>query len=244
MSELEETQALREERERRIAELESRLARRSGLGVSPRAALVAIVVSVLLLAMQRRELAYALSPREPLSLGAEGDYRLDALASNRYAQVHGIPTVRGVYERDGEQLYVVVGLRDSPFLVRRAALPSEQWEPGRRTPPQPDQRPFAVRGRLLAEEDAPRYANAFETLRSMGEVQPHQDRLWLLVEGERPGEARGPLLVASLLLSFLVLNVYLLVRGLGARRRATAAPLEPHPPSGSQRASRPAQPPS
>jgi hypothetical protein len=219
MSESPESEALRaerEERERRIAELESRLARRSGIGVKPHVALVAIVVGVALLAMQRHELAYFFSPREPLSLGVEGDYRLEGLESNRYAQVHGIPTVRGAYERDGEQAYVVVGLRESPFLVRRATLPTERWTPGR-TPPQPDQRPFAVRGRLLAEEDAPRWRHAFAMLREMGEVQPRGGKLWLLVEGERPGEGYGQLWVAGLLLTFIAANVYLLVRGLTSR---------------------------
>ncbi len=223
MSESEETQALREERERRIAELESRLASRPSLGVKPRVALVGIAVSVLLLAMQRHELAYFFSPREPVTLGAEGDYRLDALESNRYAQVHGIPSVRGAYEREGEQTYVVVGLRESPFLVRRAALPTEQWTPGR-TPPQPDPRPFAVRGRLLSEEDAPRYRNAFELLRSLGEVHPRDGKLWIVVEGERPGEARGQLWAASLLVTFILVNVYLLVRGLTSRRRPPSEP--------------------
>lgn len=222
MSESEESQALREERERRIAELETRLASRPSFGVKPRVSLVAIAVGVLLLAMQRRELAYFFSPREPVTLGAAGDYRLDALESNRYAQVHGIPSVRGAYSREGEQTYVVVGLRESPFLVRRAALPTEQWTPGR-TPPQPDPRPFAVRGRLLAEEDASRYRDAFELLRGFGEVRPHDGKLWILVEGERPGESRGQLWLASLLVTFILVNVYLLVRGLTARRRPPAA---------------------
>jgi hypothetical protein len=216
MSESPESEALREERERRIAELESRLARRSGLGVKPQVALVAIAVAVALLSMQWKDLTYFFSPREPLSLGVEGDYRAEGLESNRYAQVHGIPTARGAYERDGEQVYVVVGLRESPFLVRRGVLPTERWVPGR-TPPPPDQRPFAVRGRLLAEEDAPRWQSAFALLRGMGEVQPRGGRLWLLVEGERPGEGYGQLWVAMLLLTFIAANVYLLVRGLTSR---------------------------
>ncbi|XXF75861.1 hypothetical protein P2318_22735 [Myxococcaceae bacterium GXIMD 01537] len=213
---LEDTRALREERERRIAELESRRGRRLALGVKPHVALMAILVGTALLAMQRHELAYFFSPREPLTLGAEGSYLPGPLESNRYAQVHGLPTVRGAYERDGQAVYVVVGLRDSPFLVRRAALPTEAWVEGR-TPPRPDPRAFAVRGRLLSEEDAPRHRNAVEMLRGLGEVQPRDGRLWLIVEGERPGEAYGQLWVAALLLTFILANVYLLVRGLTAR---------------------------
>jgi hypothetical protein len=175
-----EEQAMREEREQRIAELEARLARRSRGGVKPPVALVAIAVSLALLWMQRRELLYFFSSSTPLSLGAEGDYRYEALVSNRYAQLHGIPTMHGAYEREGEAVYVLVGLTESPFVVRRPALPGEEWVLGKK-PPQPDPRPFAVRGRLLAEEDAPRYQEAFALLRSKGEVKPVGGRLWIVL---------------------------------------------------------------
>ncbi|MDC0715013.1 hypothetical protein POL68_41575 [Stigmatella sp. ncwal1] len=207
-----EEQLVQEERERRIAELEARLARRPRSAVRPPMALLALGVSVALLVMQRRELAYLFSPRTPLSLGVEGDYRPEALISNRYAQVHGVPAAHGAYEREGDALYVLVGLRESPFVVRRPALPGEEWIAGR--PPPPDPRPFAVRGRLLAEEDAPRYRDAFALLREKGELQPREGRLWLVVEGQRPGEDWGRAGVALLLAAFAAANVMLLVRGL------------------------------
>jgi hypothetical protein len=96
-----EEQRVQEERQRRIAELEARLARRSRGAVRPPMALAGIAVSVALLVMQRRELAYLVSPRTPLALGAEGEYRFEALRSNRYAQVHGVPTAHGAYEPEG-----------------------------------------------------------------------------------------------------------------------------------------------
>jgi len=204
-----------EERDRRIAELEARLARRR-VGVKPWVALLAMGVAGVLLGMQWRDVSYFFSPRVPLTLGVEGAYRHEALASNRYAQVHGIPTARGAYERADGGLYVLVGLRESPFVVRRGALSGEQWTSGR-PPPQPDQRPFAVRGRLLSEEDAPRYREALALLRRMGELQPHEGKLWLLVEGEQPGADRGLVVVALALLAFLALNAVLLLKGL--RRR-------------------------
>lgn len=221
-----EDQLIREERERRIAELEARLARRPGSPIKPPVALVAMAVAGALLFMQWREVAYFFSPRTPLSLGTEGEYRYPELVSNRYAQLHGLPTLLGAYERDGSAVFVLVGLRESPFVVRRPALPGEDWVPGR-TPPRPDQRPFAVRGRLLAEEDAPRYRDAFALLRSKGEVQPLEGRLWIIIEGERPGEDFGRLVVALLLVLFIAANGLFLVRGL--RRapdssRATSSP--------------------
>ncbi len=207
-----------EARDQRIAELEARLARRR-VGVKPWVALVAIAVALVLLGMQRGDLAYFFSPGTPLTLGAEGAYQYEALVSNRYAQVHGVPSVRGAYERSGDALYVLVGLRESPFVVRRIAPPGEQWPPGR-PPPHPDQPPFAVRGRLLVEEDAPRYREALALLRSMGEVQPHEGRLWLLVEGERPRGDRGLVLVSLLLLALIAGIAVLLVKGLRGRAGA------------------------
>jgi len=215
-----EEQLIREERERRIVELEARLARRPRSPLRAPVALVGIGVAVALLVMQWREVRYFFSPRTPLSLGAEGEYRYPELVSNRYAQLHGIPTSLGAYERDGDAVFVLVGLRDSPFVVRRPALPGEDWAPGKR-PPQPDQRPFAVRGRLLAEEDARRYKDAFELLRVKGEVQPLEGRLWIVIEGQRPGEDLGRLAVTMLLVLVIATNAWFLVRGL--RRPGPAA---------------------
>lgn len=201
-----------EERAQRIAELEARLRRRR-VGVRVPVMLVALGVSGLLLGMLWPDVAYFFSPRTPLTLGAEGAYRYELLESNRYVQVHGIPTARGAYGRDGEDVYVVVGLRESPFLVRRWALPGEEWAPGQ-APRQPDQRPFGVRGRLLSEEAARGYGGGFRLLREMGEVQPREGRLWLIIEGARPGADKGVLLVALVLVAFLLGNAVLLVKAL------------------------------
>ena len=208
---------LREERERRIAELEERIKRR-GVGVKAPVAVLAMVVGGVLLGLLWKDLAYFFSPRTPLTLGAEGAYRYEALESNRYVQVHGVPTARGAYGREGEDVYVVVGLRESPFLVRRRALPGEEWAPGK-VPPRPDPRPFGVRGRLLAEEDAERYQEGFKLLREMEEVQPRDGKLWLVLEGERPGADKGLLFVALVLVTFILGNAALLIHGL--RKRPT-----------------------
>ncbi|MCY1076551.1 hypothetical protein [Archangium lansingense] len=203
---------LQQERDERIAELEKRIQRR-GVGVKAPVAVLALVVGGVLLGLLWKDLAYFFSPRTPLTLGTEGEYRYDVLESNRYVQLHGVPTLRGAYGREGEDVYVVVGLRESPFLVRRRALPGEEWTPGG-VPPRPDPRPFGVRGRLLAEEDAERYREGFKLLREMREVQPKDGRLWLVVEGERPGGDKGVVLVALLLVTFMLGNAALLYRGL------------------------------
>jgi hypothetical protein len=76
-----------------------------------------------------------------------------------------------------------------------------------------------VRGRLLAEEDAERYQEGFKLLREMGEVQPRDGKLWLVREGERPGADKGLLFVALVLVTFILGNAALLIRGL--RKRPT-----------------------
>jgi len=206
-------------REARMRVLEERISRGPAVGVRPWVAVVAILGGALLLGLNAQETAYFFSEREPLVLGTEGEYRFDLLASNRYAQLHGVPTLRGVYQREGDEVFVIVGLRDTPILVRRRALPTEEWKPGQ-APPQPDQRPFRVGGRLLSETDAPRFGEAFLKLKAWDEVRPRAGKLWLLDEGRRPGMDRGILVADGLLLTFMAVNAYLLVRGVFARRKA------------------------
>ncbi|MFZ5471203.1 MAG: hypothetical protein ACOZIN_17410 [Myxococcota bacterium] len=201
----------RDEREERIAELEARISRRRGPGVKLPVALFAIAACVALLWMQRLDVGYHFSPKEPLSLGAEGDYHFDQLASNRYAQVHGVPTLRGAYSVEEGTTYVVVGLRDTPLLVRRQAFPSEEWKVGT-LPPQPVQSPFAVRGRLLSRQDAVRYEEGFRQLEPLGEVRPRNGQLWILIEGERPGENPVTLLWILGLSAFAVVHAWFALR--------------------------------
>jgi hypothetical protein len=191
------------------------------VGVKIPVALMAMIASTFLLAMERREIGYFFAPRAPIQLGAEGEYRLDRLESNRYAQLHGIPTVRGVYLRQKDATFVVVGVAGSPILVRRHTVAGESWAPGS-TPPRPNQRPFSVRGRLLWAGDASQYKDAFATLTSMGEVTPDKDGLWILLEGERPGSnLRAPLIATALLLFFAV-NAWLCWRAAKERFHRSA----------------------
>lgn len=231
------------ERDEQIAALEQRLQRRPPMGVSaPVAGLAVVLALAAIWIFERRDWAYFFSPAEPVSLGREGEYRWDLLESNRYAQVHGAPTARGLYGPESGGLMVVVGLRDTPVLVRRRALPGEEWAPGKGTPPQPDQRPFAVAGRLmevdaapardsglpralqqawaLVADEAPAWArDAAEQLQKSGEVRPVEGKMWILLSGERPRSDPGLLLITALLLTFAALNSYFLVRDLRHRLR-------------------------
>jgi hypothetical protein len=206
------------ERDEQIAALEQRLRKRP-MGVSaPVAGLAVALALAAIWLFERRDWAYFFSPSEPVSLGREGEYRWDLLESNRYMQIHGTPTTRGLYGPESGGMMVAVGLRDTPVLVRRRALPGEEWAPGKKTPPQPDQRPFAVAGRLLLVDDAPAWArDAAGQLQKSGEVRPVDGKMWILLSGERPRSDPGLLLITALLLTFAALNGYFLVRDLRHR---------------------------
>ncbi len=206
------------ERDERIAELEAKLSRPSGVGVLPPLAAIACAVCVALLWSDRAELVYALSDQEPIELGAEGDYRFEAAANNRYVRIHGIPTAFGTYWQERAATFVAVGLRDTPVLVARVLLPSESWKPGDKAQ-RPDPRPFTVRGRLLSRDAAQKYEDAFAKHEAHGEVNPK----WLLVAEARPGGDLGTSVWLGGLFAVALLNAWFFTRGVIAFVRARTA---------------------
>jgi hypothetical protein len=194
-----------EQREARIAELEARLRARRATGVRLPVALVCLAGALYLLVREFPDVHYALSSSVPLTLGREGEYRFEALANNRYAQMHGAPASTASWGRDRQGPFLVVGFLDTPVLVRRAPLPAETWTEGR-PPPPPLQTPFAVRGRLLDEAHAPAYREAFQRARETPGLKPLQGKLWIVLEGERPKEDWGAVLTAVLLGLFAAFN--------------------------------------
>jgi len=210
-----------EERDARIAELEARLSARRAPGVRLPVALVCLTGALYLLSRELPDVAYALSPAEPLTLGREGDYHFERLTSNRYAQLHGMPTGTAFWGQDRQGPFLVLGFEDTPMLVRRAPLPGETWTSGR-PPPPPVQTPFALRGRLLAEAQAPAYRDAFQRGRQLSGLRPKDGQLWIVVEGERPREDWGAVLTALLLALFAAFNGWLAVQALGRMGKRSA----------------------
>ncbi len=207
--EIEDPDSTPEARDRRIAALEARLARPPAVGVKPAVAALVMACSAYLLFEQRLDIAYFFSSKTPINLGAEGGYEPARAESNRYAEFHGAPSSRGVYGMRGTDVFVVIGVRESPFLVKRAALPTEHWEPGKK-PPAPDARSFTVRGRLLSRAAAVQLKDAFERHDAFGETRPE----WILLEGERPGENLMTLLWMTGVGLLFVINGWALFRGL------------------------------
>jgi hypothetical protein len=199
-----------------MAHLEEGLRRSPMLGLRIPLALTGMAAAIALLALEKRELGYFFSSRSPVTLGKEGEYRFEGLRSNRYVQIHGSPSLRGAYWKEKGKTFLLVGLRDTPVLVRREVFPNEEWLPGS-TPPQPDQRPFAVKGRLLIQDEAKRYREGSDKLARDGQVQPRDGHLWILLEGERPGADWSAFFIGIALCVLLGVNAWFLARGLAAR---------------------------
>lgn len=207
------------ERDERIAELEGRLATKNYVGVSIPVSVLAIAVVCFLLVRQWPELRFFFASNTPLALGSEGNYRFEQLASNRFAQIHGTPTLRGVYEIRNGKHYVVVGLRGTPVVVQRRPLPGEEQVAGK-PPPQPNQTPFAVRGRLLAEAEATAHAESIQKLAQMGELKGLDGNFWIVLEGERPRSDYKTIVLTAILLAFGGFNGWFLWRNLRHRARS------------------------
>ncbi|MGZ6134018.1 MAG: hypothetical protein ACXWK9_06140 [Myxococcaceae bacterium] len=215
-----------EARDERIAQLE-RSTRRRVTGVQFPVAVLCLLGTLFLLAREAPDVAYIFASREPVTLGSEAGYQLDRLRPNVYAQIHGVPLGTAFYGVDRGARIVLVGLQDTPVVVRRPVLPTEDWVPGKKPPP-PDPRPFGVRGRLLPLEDVPGFRDSAARLRALPGLRPVDGRLWVLREGERPGEDRGPLIIALVLLGFGGLNAVLAVRGAQALLQDRAARRRPN----------------
>jgi hypothetical protein len=109
-----------------------------------------------------------------------------------FAQVHGVPLGTAFYGVERGARIVLVPLQDTPLLVRRPVLPTEDWVPGKAAATARPS-PLRRRGRLLPLEDVPGYRDAGTQLRAVQGLRPVDGRLWVLREGERPGrtEARS-----------------------------------------------------
>ena len=204
---------LSDDRDKLIAQMERDL-KRPRVGLLPPVAALAFVAALTLAWWMKEDAAYFFSSRTPIELGAEGDYHLDSALSNRYAQVHGIPTARGWYVQDNDGNFVVLGLNDTNLLVKRVTFEDEN----RRLPdgkrPQPRQNPFFARGRLLSREDAEKYQDVFKE----HEAWSGASAKWLLIAEEPPGKDFGAVSMFAFVLLFAAVNAWLFFRGLTVKR--------------------------
>ena len=201
------------ERDDFIAKLEADAQKKPRAGLLPPVAVVALVASVGLAASYFEDATYFFSSREPIELGAEGSYHFERAVTNRYAQVHGVPTVRGWYVEEAAGAFVIVGVSDTPIAVRRVTFEEENKRLGDGKRPQPRQNPFFARGRLLSRADASKYEEAlreYDTW-SGGHTQ------WPLLAESPPGPALSRAAMIGGALAFALLNLWLLKRGLTRR---------------------------
>lgn len=167
-----------------------------------------------LLWWMRADVEYFWSSREPIELGAEGDYRFEAARSNRYAHVHGSPMERGWYASDQDGDFVLLVVQDAPLILRRPTVADEgPGRDGRRPPPRLNA--FSASGRLLARADAGKYREAFEQM----ERWAGQPLRWILVGERRPGADLSVMVSFTSLCAFALFNLWLLRQGLLQRPR-------------------------
>jgi hypothetical protein len=202
-----------DEQQQLIDKMERDLAKR-GVGVLPPVAALAMLAGLFLAYWMRADASYFFSSKTPIELGAEGDYRLDQAVTNRYAQVHGVPTVRGWYVEEKEGSFVVVGLNDTKVLVKRVTFEDENRRLADAKRPQPRQNPFFARGRLLSRADAERYADVFREYDEWSGVKAE----WLLLAEQPPGRDFSSAGMFAFVLLFAAVNGWLFVRGLTLKR--------------------------
>ncbi len=203
-----------QERAARMAQLEGKLKRQADVGVLPFVAAVGLLGASFLLFSMRSDVAYLFSPTLPISLGVEGGYQFSDTKSNRYVEIHGVPTALGTYWMEQGVPWVAVGLQETPLLVARKTLATERFVLGEKPPP-PDVRSFAVRGRLLARADAVKYQDAFVAHDKGGEIAPK----WILIAESKPGADVSVWLWSFGLTVFAIVNGWLLFKGLAARSK-------------------------
>ncbi len=201
------------ERDGFIAKLEADLQKKPRIGLLPPVAAVALVASLALAVSYFDDVSYFFSSRDPIELGAEGSYHFDRALTNRYAQLHGVPTVRGWYVEEAAGAFVILGVSDTPIAVRRVTFEDENKRLGDGKRPQPRQNPFFARGRLLSREQAGKYEEALREYDAWSGTKVQ----WLLLAETPPGKDWASAAIFGGLLAFAALNLWLLKRGLTGR---------------------------
>jgi len=165
---------------------------------SPVFALPALCACLWLLWDLWPDVAFFLSSRQPVDLGAPGAYRVERALPNRLVRVAGVPVAQvRASEARGKEERAVLGLRGVNLAVDRpaGAGPTLVYE-----------------GRLLPRSRAADYGEAVAALRARG--WEAGDRWLVLRDGERPRARWTPLLLSLLLCLVAAVNARALVRAL------------------------------
>jgi hypothetical protein len=169
---------------------------------SPAFAAVVLAISGWLLSTLWTDLSYFFSPLQPIDLGGQGSYRLEAARENRLVQARGeLTEVVSVAEGRKGVTRTIGRLAGTNLLVDR---------PGRSGPP-------LYEGRLLPAAAREKYGEVVQILRGRG--APLQGDGWrVLRDGERPRRQWTPVLGAALLLAVIGLNLRALLRSIFTTR--------------------------
>ncbi len=170
--------------------------RRPVFSLSPPVAALALAAIAWLLWDMWPEVAYFLSPKEPIDLGVPGAYHLERAVPNRLCRIAGAPMamVKGTESRSGSERRVL-GLLGVNLAVDR---------PGGAGPA------IVYEGRLLPARRGGEYAPFVDALKQRG--WRAGDRWLVLRDGERPRTGWGRPLLSALLLPLGALNLRALAR--------------------------------
>jgi hypothetical protein len=142
------------------------------------------------------DVAFFISTREPVDLGAPGAYRVERALPNRLVRVAGVPAAQvRASDRRGKEDRAVLGLRGVNLAVDRpaGAGPTLVYE-----------------GRLLPRSRAADYGEAVAALRARG--WEAGDRWLVLRDGERPRSRWVPPILSLLLALVAAVNARALLR--------------------------------
>lgn len=180
-------------------------------------------VALYLLAGMKDDIAYYFSPADPIELGRPDDYHGERAEHDRYGAIVGAPgRAAARYEKFeatalARRRWEIVVVQGTEILVRRAMPgPVLPRPPGQRQPP-PDPALFSAAGRLLRDDRAPEFRDAFRILAERGELAPKQ-HAYLMLDGERPRSAWQTPVGMAILLAFIAANAAALWRAYRPRR--------------------------
>jgi hypothetical protein len=177
-----------------------------------------IGVGLFLLLGMIADLSFFLSSTVPIDLGTPSDYHAERARDGIYARlgdIHG--KLVGHFERfewndfTKRQWDVVVATGTDIVLRRASGAPVSE--------------PFAAEGRLIRDDHAPEYSDAFQLSVLRGGLEP-KGHAFILLDGSRPRHGWTTPVISIVLAVFVVVNGLALVRAFGRRSRARLEDIE------------------
>ena len=152
----------------------------------------------------RGDLRYYAQPKTPVQLGGPLEFNLTNEASQRYAQIRGVPGGQARLAHHLGKSIRMFGLLGSNVLIVQDVSRDQE--------PPAQNEAYTAKGRLVSEADAVELANVFQIMEREGSVSRENGQLSALWDGEAPRDS------AALPLELLGIVVFVLANFRAARR--------------------------